>query len=156
MQHPRLHKECRYMTLYPPPADMSFNIGDGPMLPDPDIMETGRVPVEAYTSEAQFQLEREIFGRVWLFVGRVGEIPNAGDWMVRDIDVRSVSAIIVRGKDMKVRAFYNMCSHRGMKLLWEGKGRGGKFSCPYHAWTYDAQGALTNIPDERCFPHVSK
>jgi phenylpropionate dioxygenase-like ring-hydroxylating dioxygenase large terminal subunit len=70
--------------------------------------------------------------------------------------VRSASVIIVRGKDGEIRAFYNICSHRGMKLVWEAKGRGGKFSCPYHAWTYNSSGALTNIPDQGCFPHVDK
>jgi phenylpropionate dioxygenase-like ring-hydroxylating dioxygenase large terminal subunit len=143
------------MALYPT-TDLSFDIGDGPMLPAAEIMDTGRVPVEMYTSEAQFQFEKDLFGKVWLFVGRAEEIPNAGDWMTRDVDVRSVSALIVRGKDMKVRAFYNICSHRGMKLVWEAKGRGGKFACPYHAWMYDGQGALTNITDEKCFPHVDK
>ncbi|MDB5686987.1 MAG: hypothetical protein JWR77_1576, partial [Rhizorhabdus sp.] len=56
----------------------------------------------------------------------------------------------------QVRAFHNICSHRGMKLVWDTKGRGGKFSCPYHAWLYDAQGELTHIPDAGCFPHVDR
>src|SRR3546814_13189181 len=43
-----------------------------------------------------------------------------------------------------------------MKLVWDQRGRGGKFSCPYHAWLYDTQGALLNIPDEGCFRHVDK
>jgi phenylpropionate dioxygenase-like ring-hydroxylating dioxygenase large terminal subunit len=144
------------MALYPPPADSSFDIGEGPSLPDPAIMETGHVPVEAYTSDARFELEREMFGKLWLNIGRAQQIPNPGDWFVQEIECRSVSAIIVRGKDMKIRAFHNICSHRGMKLAWDKKGRGGKFSCPYHAWVYNAEGALTNIPDEGCFQHVDK
>jgi phenylpropionate dioxygenase-like ring-hydroxylating dioxygenase large terminal subunit len=76
--------------------------------------------------------------------------------MVREVEIRSASIVIVRGKDMKIRAFHNICSHRGMKLVWDRQGRGGKFSCPYHAWVYNAEGALTNIPDEACFPHVDK
>src|SRR3546814_14577902 len=43
-----------------------------------------------------------------------------------------------------------------MKLVWDQRGRGGKFSCPYHAWLYDTQGELLNIPDEGCFRHVDK
>jgi phenylpropionate dioxygenase-like ring-hydroxylating dioxygenase large terminal subunit len=144
------------MGLYPPPADSSFDIGDGPRIPDPDIMETGRVPVAAYTSPERFDLELEIFNRVWLNAGRVEEVPNAGDWIVRDMDFRPVSILVVRGKDMQIRAFYNMCAHRGMKLVWESKGRGGKFSCPYHAWNFNAAGELTGIPDETCFPYVNK
>jgi phenylpropionate dioxygenase-like ring-hydroxylating dioxygenase large terminal subunit len=144
------------MALYPPPADSRFDIGEGVTLPDAGIMETGHVSVAAYTSDERFELERELFGKLWLNIGRAQQIPNPGDWFVQDIQCRSVSAIIVRGKDMKIRAFHNICSHRGMKLVWDRKGRGGKFSCPYHAWLYDAEGALVNIPDEGCFAHVDK
>ncbi len=133
-----------------------FDIGTGTLSPDADMMATGRVPLDVYTSSERFEREREVFGRVWLNVAETAEIPDAGDWIVREVKIRSVSAIIVRGKDMKVRAFHNMCSHRGMKLAWADKGRGGKFACPYHAWIYDAQGALLNIPDQDSFPHVDK
>jgi phenylpropionate dioxygenase-like ring-hydroxylating dioxygenase large terminal subunit len=137
-------------------TELEFDIGGGPMGPDPYIMETGRVDMSVYTSQGRFETEKEVFGRVWLNVAESAEIPNPGDWIVRDVEVRSASAIIVRGKDGVIRAFHNICSHRGMKLVWDKKGRGGKFSCPYHAWTYDSAGGLTNIPDEACFPHVSK
>ena len=137
-------------------AALSFDIGTGPLQPDASILETGKVELAVYTSQERFEREKEVFGRVWLNIAEASEIPNAGDWIVREVAIRSVSALIVRGKDMKIRAFHNICSHRGMKLAWDDKGRGGKFSCPYHAWTYDAQGSLTNIPDEACFPHVDK
>ena len=133
-----------------------FDIGTGPLEPDPYIMETGRVDLDVYTSQERLEQERELFGRIWLNVAEANEIPNPGDWVVREVAIRSVSALIVRGKDMKIRAFHNICSHRGMKLVWDKKGRGGKFSCPYHAWLYNAQGDLTNIPDEGCFAHVDK
>lgn len=136
--------------------DGTFDIGTGPLVPDVDIMETGRVDLSVYTSQERFEAEKEVFGRVWLNVAEAAEIPNPGDWVVRDVAVRSASAIIVRGKDGEIRAFHNICSHRGMKLVWDAKGRGGKFSCPYHAWMYDSAGTLTNIPDEGCFPHVNK
>lgn len=133
-----------------------FDIGTGSLVPDPQIMETGKVSLDVYTSQERFQREKEVFGRTWLNIAEADEIPNPGDWIVRDVKIRSVSAVIVRGKDMKIRAFHNICSHRGMKLVWEDKGRGGKFSCPYHAWIYDSQGDLINIPDQGCFPHVDK
>jgi phenylpropionate dioxygenase-like ring-hydroxylating dioxygenase large terminal subunit len=134
----------------------SFDIGTGSLVPDPEIMETGRVSMDVYTSQERFELERAMFGQVWLNIAETGEIPSAGDWIVRAVAVRQASVLIVRGKDMKIRAFHNICSHRGMKLVWGDKGRGGKFSCPYHSWTYDAEGALLNIPDQGCFPHVDK
>jgi phenylpropionate dioxygenase-like ring-hydroxylating dioxygenase large terminal subunit len=135
---------------------LSFDVGTGPLVPDPKIMETGHVDLSVYTSQERFERERDMFGRVWLNIAEAAEIPNAGDWIVRDVKIRSVSAIIVRGKDMKIRAFHNICAHRGMKLVWGDKGSGGKFSCPYHAWTYDSAGTLLSIPDEACFPHVEK
>jgi phenylpropionate dioxygenase-like ring-hydroxylating dioxygenase large terminal subunit len=144
------------MPLYPVHDDLTLDIGDGPLEPDAAMMKTGRVPVDVYTSQERFEREREIFGRVWLYVGRVEEIANAGEWFVKDVALLSASALIVRGKDMKIRAFHNICSHRGMKLVWDRQGRGGKFSCPYHAWLYDAEGALANIPDAACFPHVDQ
>jgi phenylpropionate dioxygenase-like ring-hydroxylating dioxygenase large terminal subunit len=119
-------------------------------------METGKVSLDVYYSPERFAREREVFGRVWLNIAEAAEIPNAGDWIVREVKIRSASIIIVRGKDMEIRAFHNICAHRGMKLAWDDKGRGGKFSCPYHAWVYDSAGALVNIPDEGCFPHVDR
>lgn len=138
------------------PAIVPFDLGTGPLMPDALIMETGKVDLSVYTSQERFDAEKEIFGRVWLNIAESAEIPDAGDWIVRDVKVRSSSIILVRGKDMKIRAFHNICSHRGMKLVWDEKGRGGRFSCPYHAWNYNSEGDLTNIPDEGCFGHVNK
>src|SRR3546814_1010910 len=90
-------------------ANDTFDLGDGLMRPDPYIMETGRVDVAAYTSDDRFAEERELFGRIWLQMGRVEELPSPGDWLVRRIDIRGVTALIVRGKDNKIRAFHNIC-----------------------------------------------
>src|SRR3546814_5067847 len=92
------------------------------------MMETGRIPVHVYTSAERYEREKEMFGRSWLYVGRVEEIPSSGDWFTKTIDILSVSAIIARGKDGEIRAFHNICSNRGMKLVWDQRGRGGKFS----------------------------
>lgn len=133
-----------------------FDIGTGTIHPDETIMKEGRVPAEVYYSRERFEAEKDIFRHGWLNLAEEMELPNPGDWVVRDIKMLSVSVIIVRGKDGEVRAFHNVCSHRGMKLVWDKQGRGGKFSCPYHAWLYNSDGELTNIPDEGCFPHVDK
>jgi phenylpropionate dioxygenase-like ring-hydroxylating dioxygenase large terminal subunit len=138
------------------PALESFDVGTGPLLPDAAIATTGNVELSTYYSEQRFEQERELFGRIWLNLAESAEVPNPGDWVVREVAIRSASVILVRGKDRKIRAFHNICSHRGMKLVWDTKGRGGKFSCPYHAWIYDSSGELVNIPDEGCFQHVDK
>ena len=138
------------------PVLRPFDLGTGPLMPDAFIMETGKVDLSVYTSQDRFEAEREIFGRVWLNIAETSDIPNAGDWIVRDVKVRKSSIILVRGKDLHIRAFHNICAHRGMKLVWDDKGRGGRCSCPYHAWMFDSAGDLLHIPDEGCFPHVDK
>jgi phenylpropionate dioxygenase-like ring-hydroxylating dioxygenase large terminal subunit len=138
------------------PVLTPFDLGTGELRPDPFIMETGKVDLGVYYKQERFEAEKEIFGRVWLNVAEMAELVNPGDWIVREVKVRSVSVIIVRGKDGEIRAFHNICSHRGMKLVWDEKGRGGKFSCPYHAWMFDWAGDLINIPDEACFSYVDK
>jgi phenylpropionate dioxygenase-like ring-hydroxylating dioxygenase large terminal subunit len=133
-----------------------FDVGSGEQHPNDHIMATGRVAVDVYHSTERLAAEREMFGRTWLNIAEELEIPEAGDWIVREIPIRQVSLIIVRGKDMTIRAFYNSCAHRGMRLAWEDEGRGGRFVCPYHAWMYDSTGALLNIPDPECFAHIDK
>jgi phenylpropionate dioxygenase-like ring-hydroxylating dioxygenase large terminal subunit len=71
----------------------------------------------------------------------------------RTDDQAGVPILIVRGRDSKLRAFLNVCRHRGAKVA-QGDGAARAFSCPYHAWTYDLAGKVIGIPDERCFPGV--
>jgi phenylpropionate dioxygenase-like ring-hydroxylating dioxygenase large terminal subunit len=68
-------------------------------------------------------------------------------------DYADAPILIVRGADNKLRAFLNVCRHRGAKIA-QGCGEVRVFSCPYHAWTYDLSGRVTGIPDERCFPGI--
>ena len=68
-------------------------------------------------------------------------------------DHAGVPVLVVRGRDGKLRAFLNVCRHRGAQVA-RGGGTARAFSCPYHAWTYDLAGQVTGIPDERCFPGV--
>ena len=81
----------------------------------------------------------------------------ASDWgapgAFRTDDYTGVPILIVRGRDNQLRAFLNVCRHRGAQVA-EGSGQAGVFSCPYHAWTYDLKGRVTGIPSEQCFPGV--
>ena len=118
---------------------------------------TGPIPIEPYTSPAYFEKERErIFRKVWLNVGREEEIPNPGDYFVKDLAVCKTSILVVRGKDAVVRAFHNMCSHRGNQLVWDQKGACHKFTCKFHGWTYALDGTLRHITDEGNFFNVKK
>ncbi|MBB2176294.1 aromatic ring-hydroxylating oxygenase subunit alpha [Gluconacetobacter johannae] len=94
-----------------------------------------------YTSAEIFRVDMDvIFGRHWIFVGLDPDVPEAGDAMVVNIGPSSV--IIVRGDDEEVRAFHNVCRHRGARILPEGKAIIGNVVCPYHSWTYGLEGGL--------------
>jgi phenylpropionate dioxygenase-like ring-hydroxylating dioxygenase large terminal subunit len=117
----------------------------------PDL-GTDPIPVEHCISPEYFKRERaQIFRRVWLNVGREQEIPQTGDYFVKDIEICNTSVLVVRGKDNVIRAFHNMCSHRGNKIARECSGRSGGFVCGFHGWKYDSSGNLVHVPDEDQF-----
>lgn len=101
---------------------------------------------EYYTSSDILAAEQErIFGAHWNCVGRASRLARAGDYLVRSIAGESI--IVVRGQDGAVRAFFNVCRHRGTRLCSEESGRFGQvMQCPYHAWTYTTEGALVGAP----------
>src|SRR3546814_5399591 len=76
-----------------------------------------------------------------ILVGRVEEVSEPGDFIVRDLPTLDANVIISRGKDGNVRAFHNTCSHRGVALVCQERGNALTFRCPYHAWTYRADGS---------------
>lgn len=104
------------------------------------------LPSAAYTSAAVFQREQlGLFTRQWVCVGREADVPDAGDFVVAQVAGNSI--LVVRGKDGLVRAFYNVCRHRGSQLIDAPKGRGlSRVLCPYHSWSYQLDGALQAVP----------
>ena len=121
---------------------------------NPD-MGTDPLPVEPYISADFFEKERkQIFAKAWLNVGRVDEIPEVGDYLVKRLEVLNSTIIIVRGKDNEIRAFHNICVHRGMQVTEAGceKGNAQGFMCGYHAWVYDLEGQLSHVPGKEYFP----
>src|SRR5258705_6527486 len=113
---------------------------------------TGPVSFRDSTSPEFYEMEREaIFKRAWLNVGRVEELPRAGSYLTKEIDAAKTSVIVVKGKAEMIRAFYNVCRHRGNKLVWndfpteEVKGSCRQFTCKYHGWRYGLDGALTFV-----------
>lgn len=104
------------------------------------------LPARYYTDPAVFEREGERFyRRLWVGVGRLSEIPKRGDYITREI--AGDSLIVVRTDGDNVRAFYNVCRHRGTQLCGESSGTfGGSIQCPYHAWTYDYEGRLIGTP----------
>jgi phenylpropionate dioxygenase-like ring-hydroxylating dioxygenase large terminal subunit len=122
--------------------------------------ELGTDPIsyEDSISPAHYELEREaIFRKTWLNVGRVEQLPRNGSYFTRELDVARTSVIIVRGTDGEVRAFHNICRHRGNKLVWqdypgeEVSGTCRQFTCKYHAWRYTTAGECTFAQQEAEF-----
>ncbi len=108
----------------------------------------GMIPAHIYNDPEVFALEkRRLFGRSWIFVGHESEIPQDGDYVVRR--VLDDSFIITRDSTGEVRAFFNMCLHRGMQVCRAEMGNASNFRCPYHGWTYRNDGRLTGLPFHR-------
>jgi Rieske 2Fe-2S family protein len=112
-------------------------------------MSDGRftLPGRDYHSDEVFALDRErVFFREWFCVARADEAPEPGDYVT--VDVAGESLVVLRGKDAELRAFYNVCRHRGSRLC-EAETRGhakGAIKCPYHAWSYAYDGRLIGTP----------
>lgn len=116
---------------------------------------TMELPVSEYLDEALWRREQEaIFLRRPLVLGYSAELREPGDY--RALTIRKIPVLLVRGKDGIARAFINACRHRGTQLLADGCGHAMRFACPYHAWTYDAQGALVGIYQEKMFGDVDR
>ncbi|WP_424941229.1 aromatic ring-hydroxylating oxygenase subunit alpha [Aliiroseovarius sp. S253] len=106
-----------------------------------------RLPVEAYTSQDWFDREqRLIFSRSWRFAGLVEDVPEPGHYISVQAGLNNI--FIVMGRDHRLRAFHNICRHRGTQLI-RAVGKTQKaLTCPYHDWTYDLEGNLISVPDE--------
>lgn len=104
-----------------------------------------RIPTDRYISREYAEKEREaVWEKTWQVAGRVEEIPEVGDW--KEYRIYDQSYVIVRGRDEKIRGFVNACRHRGNVLCAGKKGKSkGRFTCPYHLWSYDLQGKLVGV-----------
>jgi glycine betaine catabolism A len=99
------------------------------------------LPAPFYRDPTVFARDLElIFGRHWIYVGVEPEIAEPGDFFT--VEIGSDSIIIVRDDDLAVRAFHNVCRHRGARLRPAGRGIVGNLVCPYHQWTYNLRGEL--------------
>jgi phenylpropionate dioxygenase-like ring-hydroxylating dioxygenase large terminal subunit len=109
---------------------------------------TGPVPAAAYYDPIWYADEiSAIFKQNWLQIGHICEVPDRGSFIRRELEFAAASLLIVRGADDVVRAFHNVCTHRGTQLVAAECGRVKTFSCRYHMWTYDGDGRLLSAPD---------
>jgi phenylpropionate dioxygenase-like ring-hydroxylating dioxygenase large terminal subunit len=126
-------------------------------------LSTTPVSYDDSISPEQYALEREaIFKKTWLNVGRVEQLPKTGSFFTKEIDGAGTSVIIVKTKDGSLKAYHNICRHRGNKLVWndypreETSGVCRQFTCKYHGWRYDLDGKLTFVQQESEFFDLDK
>ena len=114
------------------------------------------LPIEAYTSAEWFAVEQsDLFGGVWNFVCLARDLTKPGDFACASAGPYPL--VVLRDRDGDLRAFHNLCRHRGSRLL-EGTGNAGNaIRCFYHNWTYDLAGRLVAVPQEKeQFPGLDK
>lgn len=118
----------------------------------PSGLGTGDIDIARYFDKAWHDREVEkVWRKTWQLACRVEEIPNVGDHVVYEIVHDSL--IVVRSKTDEIRAYVNSCLHRGTLLRTEG-GCVKQFKCPFHGFTWDLQGKLTEVPGAWDFPDL--
>jgi phenylpropionate dioxygenase-like ring-hydroxylating dioxygenase large terminal subunit len=120
---------------------------DFPVLPE---ISAGR-----YFEQEFHDLEKEhIWRRTWLSAAHLSELSEPGSYKL--FEQLGLSVIVIRGLDGAVRAFHNVCRHRGAALLLDEKGSVRRLICPYHAWSYSLEGELVVVPEAHNFAGLDK
>ncbi len=116
------------------------------------------VSVRPIRDPAVYALEKErVFKKVWLKVATAWELPDPGDYKVKEMPVADTSVLIVRGKDGRIRAYHNVCTHRGNKVVPNdgfesyGRARANVVTCRFHGWVFGTDGPLKSVPQKEAF-----
>ena len=122
----------------------------------PDQWDRSGLPGWTYHSKALFALERErLFVTHWHLVGHESDVPHVGDWL--SYDVLGERAMVMRGADGAVRAFHNLCRHRGARVVDGREGScKGAIVCPFHGWVYNLDGTLRGAAQPRSFGELNR
>ncbi|NJS38078.1 MAG: aromatic ring-hydroxylating dioxygenase subunit alpha [Rhodobacteraceae bacterium] len=125
-------------------------------VPVPNEWDRRGLPAWTYRSKALFALEREnVFLSHWQVVGHVSDVPNAGDWLT--FDLLGERAVVMRGQDGVVRAFHNLCRHRGARVVDGPAGQcKGAIVCPFHGWVYNLDGSLRGAAQPKSFGDMQR
>jgi len=112
-------------------------------------------PVDHYTSPAQLEAEiNTLFRKFPIILGHVSDLAEPGDFLTHD--ETGVPILVTRAQDGVVKAFLNVCRHRGARLEDKPCGKARTFSCPYHAWTYGLDGKLRGLPQPEGFEGMDR
>lgn len=131
------------MTLYSTSQARQPDLSD--FHPTDDLAHASTMPARWYTDPAFLELEKErIFWKTWQPVGRADMVQRPGDYF--SCEVANEPLVVARGKDGLLRAFYNVCRHRGAQVA-RGRGNRKSLQCMYHGWTYGLDGKLLAAPE---------
>lgn len=121
-----------------------------------DMAETvTRIDIARYIDPLRLQVEQALLRRTPIFVSFSSKLARPGDYVTHDL--LGLPILVLRDMDGTLRAFLNVCRHRGAKLVWDKAGCGKRaFTCPYHAWSYDLRGTLRGIPHEAGFAGLDR
>jgi phenylpropionate dioxygenase-like ring-hydroxylating dioxygenase large terminal subunit len=122
---------------------------------DLDPLDGWSLPAWTYSDPEFYAVECErVFRPSWQIVCHESDVAAPGEW--HTLDYIRESVVVTRGPDRRLRAFSNVCRHRGSRLVDGSKGCARKLVCPYHAWTYGLDGHLAGVPDSLSYPTLDK
>lgn len=145
----------------PGPSARDIILADGGLVHPPLVAESpvflgdADIPYDRYVSPAFFEREMtQLWPRTWQWVCREEHLPEPGDWITYEIGRHAI--LVVRGEDGEIRAFPNVCMHRGTQLKPPASSGGAaELRCPFHGWSWTLDGQLMHIPCRWDFPHVT-
>ena len=114
------------------------------------------LPGWTYNNEELFELESvNIFKKNWQLTCHESDLPEVGDYIT--YDMLGERALLVRGQDKQIRAFHNLCRHRGSRLVVGERGNcKNVITCPFHAWVYNLDGTLRGPSRSETFPSIDR
>ena len=116
-----------------------------------DLVQPDRVHRRVYSDPAIFELEMaRIFGRAWLYVAHESQLRRPGDFLRSRLGRHEV--LVTRDGDGRFHVLHNRCAHRGAQLCVTAQGNTRSFLCPYHGWSFRADGGLEGLPHRRSYP----
>lgn len=116
-------------------------------------LDAWALPAWLYTDPEYFAVEMaRVLRPAWQVVCHQNDIPNAGDY--HTFEFLGEPIVTVRGADGAIRSFFNVCRHRAARVVDGDAGCAKRFTCPYHAWTYDLQGRLVGVPHRDAFANL--
>ncbi len=119
------------------------------------LVEPTRAHKRVYIDPEVFELEMErIWGQAWIYIGHETQVPKAGDFFTTNIN-HKVPVVMVRDKNGAVHVLHNRCGHKGAKLVETRQGNArGAFRCAYHGWTFQHDGSILKIPNEKGYDNT--